>query len=386
MSSKFSPAKKIVFVTSRPLCEPPLHNRVMPLIKLLLCLGYEVCLVCPKHVENAELRAPGVQLQEVTIPPARHRNFIKRAMSESRDSLLLLKRAKAIQADVWLVTIPSMFLAFLAPLILVRRKVVLDIRDLSWEYLAEKQPLQRLGKRIFRAAFQFSLPFFRAAVVTNPTELGYVAKHWRGSSPPLMVGNGIERDKFNSLAGLKSPEKGLAVTYIGNVGLAQRLDTLIEAAERLPEVRFTIVGTGIDFERIVRFVAERKLHNVRLTGRISWESVLGFYNTANVLYAQLAPDYSGAVPSKLYEYLATGKHIIYGGEGEAARTLSRFDHHQLIPPCDVDALVAAITVYEKSPDKHQVSQLNRDRVGSLHLREEASAQLIRCINSIASEQ
>ena len=45
------------------------------------------------------------------------------------------------------------------------------------------------------------------------------------------------------------------------------------------------------------------------------------YTDSDILYAQLKKEFEGAVPSKLYEYLSTGKFIIYGGLGEALNLL-----------------------------------------------------------------
>lgn len=344
--------------------------------------GYVVSLVCPRHIDNRRLLLPGVELEEVGVASIRCRNFIKRAWRESRESFRLLLRARSIRADCWLLTIPSMFLAFLAPSVLWRRSCVLDVRDLSWEYLSDASLLQRVSKLLLRFAFRCSLGFFRAVSVTNPAELDYVARYWRGSTAPFLVSNGVDRERFDALAGLGLPAGELTVTYVGNVGLAQRLDTLVEAAERLPDVRFVIVGAGVDFERIVKLVADRKLANVRLTGRVLWESVHHFYKATHILYAQLARDYSGAVPSKLYEYLATGKYLIYGGQGEAVRALQDFEHHRLIPPCDVDALVDAIEAYRTGQEKHCLSRLNRERVERRHIRQEAVVPLINAVTGL----
>lgn len=375
-----SDRKKIVFITSRALYEPALHNRITPFMKLLVSQGHEVLLVCPRHADNRARLPAGVQLVQVAMVARRPRDFIKRAIHEADNALLLLRHASKIKADVWLVTIPSMFLAFIAPAILRRRTTILDIRDLSWEYLADDHFLQKVSKRAFRLVFRRCLNFFCAVMAANPAQLSYVQRYWRGSSPPLLVSNGIELSRFQALAGLECPSEGVHVTYIGNIGLAQRLETLIEAARLLPEVRFTIIGAGLDYERIVQLIAQYQLKNVRLTGRVSWESVRGFYNQTDILYAQLAPDYSGAVPSKLYEYLATGKYIIYGGQGEAAALLKGFEHHRLIPPCDVDALVAAIKEYDGGACKRKLCLANRERVGSRHIREKSAEQLVQTIS------
>lgn len=359
------------------------RNRITPFFKLLLQAGHDVRLVCPENAGNKSQLPQGVQLHEVPLTHDRPRGFICRAISEARDVLMLLKYAKKIKADAWVLTIPSMFLLFMAPFSLNGRKVVLDVRDLTWEYLSEERLLQRISKRVFRLGFQRSLNFFQAVAVTNTTELAYVRKVWRGDIAPVLVSNGITREQFDKLANLEAPQTGtVSVGYIGNIGLAQKLDTLLEAAKQLPEVSFKVIGAGTDLDRICTLVAERKLDNISLPGRVSWEDVREYYNRIDILYAQLAPEYSGAMPSKLYEYLATGKYIIYGGQGQAAEILSSFDHHQLIPPCDVQAFVAAIKAYINDSNKKELSQTNRGKVGSDYIREDAAEKLVQCINAV----
>lgn len=219
--------------------------------------------------------------------------------------------------------------------------------------------------------------------VTNSAERAYVSKYWRGSIAPLLISNGIARDRFDALAGMELPTGKLTITYVGNVGLAQRLDTFVEAAERLPEVHFVIVGAGVDFDRIVKLVADKKLTNVRLTGRVTWEYVHRYYNATHILYAQLARNYSGAVPSKLYEYLATGKYVIYGGQGQAVKALEGFEHHHRIPPCDVGALVGAIEAYRVDHGKNCLSQHNRTKVERDHIRQKTVAPLVRVLKQLS---
>lgn len=378
-----SSAKKIVIVSSWPLSEPVVRNRITPFFNMLLQAGYEIRLVCPENAGNRNQTPSGVQLHEVPLTHDRPRSFISRAISEARDVLTLLKHARKIQADAWLLTIPSMFLLFLAPFSLKGRRVVLDVRDLTWEYLSEEKLVQRVSKRLFRFGFKFSLNFFRAVAVTNTTELAYVRKIWRGDISPVLVSNGITREQFEKLESIEvSQSDTVSVGYIGNIGLAQQLDTLLETAKQLPDVIFKVIGAGTDFDRIRILVDEQQIDNILLPGRVSWEEVREYYNEIDILYAQLAPEYSGAMPSKLYEYLATGKYVIYGGQGQAAEILASFDHHQLIAPCDVGAFVGAIKAYINDHSKDGLSQNNREKVRSDYIREDAAKKLVECINEV----
>src|SRR5690606_15952305 len=67
-------------------------------------------------------------------------------------------------------------------------------------------------------------------------------------------------------------------------------------------------------------------------------------------------------------------------EGRAAALLKGFEHHRLIPPCDVDALVAAIKEYDGGACKRKLCLANRERVGSRHIREKSAEQLVQTIS------
>ena len=129
-----------------------------------------------------------------------------------------------------------------------------------------------------------------------------------------MLPNGVSKEQFDRLSILKqSKSERPAVCYIGNIGLAQNLTLLVDVAIRCPEADFLIVGGGNDFNRVLRYAKDKNAKNVLLTGRVSWDIIPSYYERADILFAQLGFDYQGAMPSKLYEYLASGKFIVYGG-------------------------------------------------------------------------
>ncbi|GAB1261935.1 hypothetical protein NBRC116495_26420 [Aurantivibrio plasticivorans] len=167
----------------------------------------------------------------------------------------------------------------------------------------------------------------------------------------------------SSLAGLKRP----CITYIGNVGLAQNLITLIEAAKKLPDVDFKVVGGGSELARIER--AARHVSNIEMLGRVAWDSIPAAYQRADILWAQLAPEFAGAVPSKLYEYLATGKPVIYGGLGEAISVISEFENVKVVEPCSVPQLVSSVRETLAAHKQLELSLNNRKIIEDKYIRE-----------------
>lgn len=372
--------KTVVIISSVPLSEPVSRNRLVPFCNLFLEEGINVSLVCPKSAPDTHAHPEGVNLIEVELETNKPKSFIRRAIKEGRDVVALLKVAKKQQVDAYLPSMPSMFLVFLSPLYLPKKCSFIDVRDLTWEYLSEESFLQQLSKRVFRFLFKVSINYYQLVAVTNTAELSYVNKVWKGRKAPLLVSNGITQEQFDKLQSTQpANNEKLTVTYIGNIGIAQDLETLVEAAKQLPNVLFKIVGAGIEYEKIQNLVSVERISNVEFTGRIPWDNVKDYYDNTNILYAQLTPDFAGAMPSKLYEYLSTGKYIIYGGQGQAVDKLSEFNNNQVIPPSDSKALVDAIRKAEKRTDLSQLSQENRQQIQEHYIRENTARKLIKAI-------
>ena len=83
------------------------------------------------------------------------------------------------------------------------------------------------------------------------------------------------------------------VMYAGALGLAQGLDTVLDAAERLsgdPDVQFVLVGDGADADRLREEVSARGLTNVLMPGRFPGEAMSDLYALADVLLIHLKDD------------------------------------------------------------------------------------------------
>lgn len=374
--------KTKLIVCSVPMTEPAVRNRVEPFFNKFIDEGYEVKLLCPSDVENRLLVRNDVEVIEVDVPVRKIDNFIKRALNEIRASAIILSKAKTFHAANVLIVIPSMFLAFLAPFYMKKENTYLDVCDLSWEYLNDRKLTHFVSKRIFRLFFRLIINFFRGVIVTNPTEYIYIKSVKKDTSSLKIVPNGITKSQFDKLQNICAIPKNsrITITYVGNIGLAQHLDTFIGAAAKLPNVDFIIVGGGTDFDRIKSLVNSFAGKNLTLLGRVPWDKVKQYYDSTDILYAQLTPDYATAVPSKLYEYLATGRYIIYGGMAQAAERMSEFEHNQVIEPCNVDALVKAIQQFEQKAIKGILSESNIQKVRENYIREHTAMELVRMVN------
>ena len=120
---------------------------------------------------------------------------------------------------------------------------------------------------------------------------------------------------------------GFNVVFAGNLGTAQGLDAVLDAAERLrdlPELRFVLVGSGQRSDWLHEQVAARGLGNVLLPGRYAPQQMPAILAQAQALLVSLVDDPAMAltVPSKIQSYLAAGKPIVAALHGEGARVVA----------------------------------------------------------------
>jgi colanic acid biosynthesis glycosyl transferase WcaI len=104
---------------------------------------------------------------------------------------------------------------------------------------------------------------------------------------------------------------------------------VIHAAERLqkcaPQVQFVLAGDGVEGEKLKSATREKGLQNVLF---LPWRPVSEIgevLNLADALLVQLKKDplFRITIPSKIQSYLAVGKPILVGVEGDAADIVSR---------------------------------------------------------------
>lgn len=137
------------------------------------------------------------------------------------------------------------------------------------------------------------------------------------------------------------------VVFAGSIGLAQGLETVIEAAallHDLPEVQFVLVGDGVELPNLQRLTHRRKLKNVRFLGRYPSEKMASLYALAQVLLIHLRSDplFEMWVPHKTYAYMASGRPVLAAVRGDAAQVIEAANAGLICLPGSPSAMATAI--------------------------------------------
>lgn len=108
------------------------------------------------------------------------------------------------------------------------------------------------------------------------------------------------------------------IVYAGNLGNAQNISIVIDAAKMLPSVQFALFGTGGMESDIRRRINEDKLTNIKLNPLQPIERVSEVYSLGDVCVVSCKEGLGGsAMPSKTWTIMSCGRPVLASfDEGE----------------------------------------------------------------------
>jgi glycosyltransferase involved in cell wall biosynthesis len=259
--------------------------------------------------------------------------------------------------DVVVGTSPQFFCAVAAWIAASAKKTpwVFELRDLWPESIAAVGAKRRYMPMALLERLELHL-YARAAAVVCLSQSFMRNLTARGIAPSKLsyVPNGIETSFWSAgsrargRAALGIDERSFVVSYVGTVGMAHDLGTVLAAARRLkherPDVRFLIVGDGAERQMLTARAVAEDLDNVTFTGLVQRERVPDYLAASDVSLVTLKRSdlFKTVLPSKMFEAMAAARPVVLAVEGEARQVLDRAAAGLAVAPGEPDALVDAV--------------------------------------------
>lgn len=122
--------------------------------------------------------------------------------------------------------------------------------------------------------------------------------------------------------------KPYTITFAGNIGKAQSLETLIDTASLLKDrndILFLIVGDGSELENLKN--KAKGFDNIIFTGRKPSEDMENLFKKSYALLAMLKKDpaFSLTIPSKIQSYMRGGKPILSSMDGAGSQLVENYE-------------------------------------------------------------
>jgi len=197
--------------------------------------------------------------------------------------------------------------------------------------------------------------------------------------PNWIFGDGLVQP---ASADLKSARQFLAaddaftVTFAGNTGLVQGLDTMLEAARLLlprTDIALRVVGDGSDLPRLRKLAEQLGLTNLRFLGRLPSSKMPAILGASDALLVVLRPGTLTdlALPTKTLAYLAAGRPVLVAAGGAAEQLVRECDAGLIVRPGEPQDLALAVSqLAAMAPHEREfMGQRGRDWVSARFTRE-----------------
>ena len=305
----------------------------------------------------------GVRVVRTSVYATPNRGFVRRILNHLSFAASSLTAVRKVgPADVLFVESPPLFtgLAALGYRRLKRAPYVFNVSDIWPESAVQLGALRnrwavRLGEMLEMHLYRRAA---RVSVVT-PGMVERLAARGVPREKLFLLTNGVDTDVYRPMPANAELARKLGLEgrkvflYAGTHGMAQGLDVVLEAARRTadPSVLYVLAGEGAEKEALMKKAAAQRITNALFVPNQPKSLMPDLLNLA---YATVVPLkkldlFKSALPSKMFESMASAKPIVASVWGEAADLVERAGCGVVVAPEDPVALNQAVEKLAADP-------------------------------------
>ena len=278
-------------------------------------------------------------IARVCVFTSKKKNFITRllfyisfAFTAGLYSLITYRRF-----DIIYITSPPLFVSLIGIILKIiapQKKVIFEVRDLWPDSAIQLGELRnkfiiKVSEKIEKYIYIYSDKIISISEHMKET----ITKKSIKAEKIIVIHNGTDLNfnisnlkefKIDIFQKLKNKK---VILYAGNVGIAQNLEIIIEAAELLKDKReyyFLIIGEGPRRMELEALKEKKKLDNIEFIGEVSREEIPYYLAQADcgIVSLRKLSLFYGALPSKMFDYMACGLPLLVGIDGEAKELIN----------------------------------------------------------------
>lgn len=291
-------------------------------------------------------QSPGLTIHRIPLR-AHHGSLINQIRGFWCFARAVHQHTKTRDYDVVFATSGRLMTAVLGAWVARHRKtkLYLDVRDIFVETINDVlvTKFARMVKPFFSCLEKWAL---KRADRINLVSQGFES-YFRPRYPHqsfCFFTNGVDTDFIDKEMLLTSvnPKAARPVTvlYAGNIGEGQGLHHILPPLAKRFEgsMQFKVIGDGGQKKKLLEAMATHACTNIELLPPVRRDVLVKAYEDADILFLHLNdyPAFRRVLPSKLFEYAATGKPIWAGVAGYAATFIrDELNNAVIFDPCDV---------------------------------------------------
>jgi glycosyltransferase involved in cell wall biosynthesis len=346
----------------------------------------------------------GVRVERTWLVPLPNTKTWERIVNYASFTMSAAIRGSFLDSpDVVIATSPQLLecLAGLWIAILKGVPFVFEVRDL-WPESLTLDADSFLNRRVRGVLTGISKLLYRRArhiVVVTPAFKKHLIEQYNVASEKIsIVMNGVDPDIFtpdgstdDAIEQFQLADK-FVVSFIGVLGNAHGLSTVVHAAARLqetrPDVLMLLVGEGADKSNVQALAARMGVTNLRIIGQQPRHQIPALIRAscACMVLLKKSDVFKTVIPTKMLEFMACGRPVILGVEGQAREIVENAQCGICVCPEDSASLAGAIEELHGDAELRKRLGENGRKYVMSHLSREQTArdyiELLRRVSNI----
>lgn len=338
----------------------------------------------------------GINVVRIWTYMAPNRGVFKRALDYMSFGVASTLAGLFFKTDLIIATSPQFFSAVSGYLLsLFRRKPwVFELRDLWPDSIETVGAVKRsTGLRFLE---RLELFLYRHATTIVPNTEAFKRN---------LVSRGIDADKIKVVTNGSNLEHfspqpknrelmtklgingEFVVGYIGTIGLAHRLDFIINAIPKIddPNFFFLFVGDGATREQVEALSRKLDLKNVLFLDSVPKNEVPAYLSIvdASLIPLKKSETFKSVIPSKIFESAAMEKPILLGVDGEAKSLVSSYGAGACFVPEDEQDFIAKLKGLKEDRDRYEQLKIGCSQLAKDYDRKKLARKMLHILQDTA---
>ena len=352
--------------------------------------------------DNQEEEVDGIRVIRLKTWLGANAGIVNRVKNYVSFPIAVRKNINSIgQMDVVVSTSPQFFCG-LAGIFLqkyFRVPWVLEIRDIWPDSivavgLAKPSLITKAVGLIARWAYSKA----DAIVSVSPGFSDHFKEYGVAESKIVLIPNGINVNvapkcsMISDFPALSSFEGKTIAAFVGTLGMAHGLDSLLEAAKLLEShdsIGILLVGSGARSDEIKSVLFENNCFNVLVLDQLSRDDILRLWSLVSISLVHLKRNdvFRSVIPTKLLEAMAMKKPVVLGVQGTASDILQMAKAGISVEPENSQEIANAILKLVCNPEQAEAAALNgREYVVKQFDRQKMAIRYIDLFNTLLNQE
>lgn len=348
---------------------------------------------CWKRVEEVE----GIKVIRVWTYIASNKGFAKRILDYISFSITSFFAGLFLKCDIIVATSPQFFTALSGRTLhfFKRKPWIMEVRDL-WPDSIKSVGAMKDGivLRYFSKEEMWCYRSAKQIVVVTDTFKEVISGRGIPASKISVIKNGANlnlftpREKPAHLVEKYGMAGKTVLGYVGTIGMAHKIDFLIDCVKELPECVLMIMGDGAEKEAMIEKVKKENVTNVVFIDSVPKEQVPDYVALQDLALVNLRRDplFTTVIPSKIFETSAMHIPIMLGVDGEARKLVEQYGAGLYYEPENKADFLEKLNIMLSGRQKYEECQAGCDKLARAFDRKKLAQEMLEIICETANRK